>query len=114
MLQEKVKEREVGKNHGNVGSFVLREDGTGINVNVDSFTKKGKSWTVTLWLSEHNGFKPGMVSCNCPAWIYGKGPKGCKHVKSIEYKAIGTLLKGLALPFATEAQQTLDQVAEAK
>lgn len=43
-------------------------------------------YTVVLWTEDWKQFKRGMVTCNCPAWLYSKAPlakRECKHTKEV-------------------------------
>ena len=45
-----------------------------------------KVYTVVLWIDDWKQFKRGMVTCNCPAWLYNKSPlanRECKHTKEV-------------------------------
>ncbi len=53
---------------------------------VESESTPGKHWEVTLWMEGWRGFTTGLLTCNCPAWLYQAKPlnhRSCKHTQAI-------------------------------
>ena len=55
-------------------------------------------YTATFWTEDHNQFKEGDISCNCPGWRYRRT---CTHVKEVEQMAGVKAVRALTKPRTT-------------
>jgi len=71
----------------------LKATGRGWEMETASSSNSSRTYKTVLWLKPEGRFRWGMITCDCPGYIYSKKrPKECRHVREMR-RRIATYIR---------------------